>query len=36
LAEAITVLQTDGTQVQLQQAYHLDPSLFEPTAVKKQ
>jgi polar amino acid transport system substrate-binding protein len=36
LAEAITVLQADGTQANLQRTYHLDPSLFEPTAVKKQ
>jgi polar amino acid transport system substrate-binding protein len=33
LAEAIQVLQADGTQAKLQETYHIDPTLFEPTEV---
>lgn len=33
LHEAIQVLQMDGTQEKLQQTYHLDKSLFEPTEI---
>jgi polar amino acid transport system substrate-binding protein len=31
--EAVQVLQADGTQAKLQETYHIDPSLFEPTQV---
>jgi polar amino acid transport system substrate-binding protein len=36
LAEAVQVLQANGTQAKLQETYHLDPSLFEPTQILKQ
>jgi polar amino acid transport system substrate-binding protein len=31
--EAVQVMQSNGTQAKLQETYHIDPSLFEPTQV---
>jgi polar amino acid transport system substrate-binding protein len=36
ISEAVQVMQKNGTQAKLQETYHLDPSLFEPTQVLKQ